>query len=334
MKNKLLVICGPTATGKTSLALHLAKKYNGELISADSRQVYKGMDIGTGKDLPEHGLFYPVSFSRSRESMKVHTKTRMTEEIGYYVFGGIPVWGLDLVSPKEEFSISDFVRIGRTIISDIRKREKLPIVVGGTGFYIQGLLDGIATIDIPKDRDLRRALEKKTVDELCTLLKKYDEGKALSLNASDRKNPARLIRAIEVAQFKKQKRIQKTQSKLDVDTLYIGLTAQKHILHKRIEKRVEERIVQGIEEEIKKLIEVGVSWDMQSMQTLSYKEWRRYFEGKDTKESSIQEWVRDEKRYAKRQMTWFKKDNRILWFDVDDPLYMQSVENKVKTWHT
>ena len=194
---KLLVICGPTATGKTRLALHLGKKLNAELVSADSRQVYKWMNIGTGKDLPKDSRF-KIQDSRSG---------------GYYLVGGVKIWGYDLVEPTEEFSVGKYVKIARKIIKDIWKSRqklthsggqggKLPILVGGTGLYIKGVVDGIPTAAISKSKALRKTLEGKKSDELFELLAQLDPVRAASMNASDRKNPRRLIRAIEVASAK------------------------------------------------------------------------------------------------------------------------------------
>ena len=148
--NKLLIICGPTATGKTSLGIKLARKFNGEIVSADSRQVYKGMDVATGKDLPV-GSKYQVS------SIK-YQKIRA----GYYLFEGIPVWMLDVVEPNQEFSVAQYIDLGQKVMVDIWRRKKAPIVVGGTGFYIKGLIDGIETLGVEPNWELRNRLEKLT----------------------------------------------------------------------------------------------------------------------------------------------------------------------------
>jgi tRNA dimethylallyltransferase len=140
VQDKILVVCGPTATGKTSLGIELAKKFNGEIISADSRQVYKEMDIGTGKEWGE----------------------------------GVDIWGYDLVAPKEDFNVSQFLKFAEEKILDIKSRKKIPIIVGGTGFYIKGIVDGIETVEIPQNKSLRKILEEKTVDELFEMLSGID----------------------------------------------------------------------------------------------------------------------------------------------------------------
>ena len=142
--NKLLVICGPTSTGKTTLAVDLAKKFNGELISADSRQVYKGMDIGTGKDLPKGAKI----------------KLPWFQKYGYYELNGVKIWGYDLAAPRHEFNVAQYIKFAERLISDISKRGKTPILVGGTGLYIKAVIDGISTASIPKNNLLRKNLEK------------------------------------------------------------------------------------------------------------------------------------------------------------------------------
>lgn len=284
MNNKILVICGPTATGKTALGIHLAKKFNGEIISADSRQVYKRMDIGTGKEWSDE----------------------------------IPIWGYDLVDPKEEFSVSHFLTFAKEKIEDIINRGKLPIVVGGTGFYIKAIIDGIPTIDIPQNKSLRKILQTKNTDELFEMLSGVDALKSASLNSSDKRNPRRLIRAIEVAQYEIDRpslRLRST-SHLENKFIQIGLTMTMDKFAKRIEERVKQRIDMGMVTEVKKLLESGVVWDMQSMNTLGYKQYRDYFEGDVPEEVVIDEWVREEIKYVKRQITWFKKDRRISWFSL------------------
>ena len=218
---KLLVICGPTATGKTSLAMLLAGKINAELVSADSRQVYKNMDIGTGKNLPPKSKF-------RRASSKLG---------GYYKTDGLKIWGYDLISPGEEFSVAQYIEIARRIIKDIHRRKKLPILVGGTGLYIKGIVEGIPTAKIPQNRNIRKNLNKKTVEELFESLAFLDPIRAGSLNRSDKKNPRRLTRAIEVAIWKlKNIGLKLKDQKQNYEVLFIGLTASRDILYQRVEK--------------------------------------------------------------------------------------------------
>lgn len=325
MKSKLLIICGPTATGKTKLALHLAKVLGGEIVSADSRQVYRGMDIGTGKDLPVNYKLQIANYKLGKP------------KIGYYEIYGVKVWGYDLVDPKEEFSVAQYIPIAQEIIKNIWMRSKLPILVGGTGFYIKGVVDGIATSTIPKDEFLRNSLTGKNIQELFEILAGSDSVKAASLNASDRKNPRRLIRAIEIASFQKTGKFISSMIRINEknkvkNTLFIGLKCSKEVLEGKIRNRVENRQREGIEEEIRELVSQGVNWGMQSMQTLGYSEWHEFMVGRKTKEETLKKWEADEKKYAKRQITWFKKDIRINWFDISQEDWQENVEKLVQKW--
>lgn len=313
--NKLLVICGPTATGKTALAIKLAERLGGEVVSADSRQVYKKMDIGTGKDLP-------------RNAKKIG---------GYYLINGIPVWGYDLIDPKKSFSVANYVRFARKTINGVVRRRKLPILVGGTGLYIQGVVNGISSVDVPQNQDLRKNLIDKSPAELFEILAVQDSIKAASLNASDKMNPRRLIRAIEIAQWKLEtggELITKTPALKNYSNLFIGLSAPKDDLFKKIDMRVEARVGAGIEKEIKKLIAEGISWDDQAMSSLGYRQWRDFFEGTRDKKETISQWKKEERHYAKRQTTWFKRDRRIKWFDISKPGWTDSVEKLAKIWYS
>ena len=314
---KLLIICGPTATGKTKLALQLAEKFNGEIISVDSRQVYKHMDIGTGKDLPVNSKL----------------EIRNSKLGGAYKVGGVYVWGYDLVSPKKEFSVAQYERTARLIIIGIWGRKKLPILTGGTGLYIKAVIDGIETASIPKNVKLRESLEDRTVKELFEMLSNIDPVKSASLNLSDRKNPRRLVRAIEIAQHNLSGKAKKRQTALKANILMIGLAVPKKILDERIKERVKKRINRGIEKEIEKLLKMGVNWNMQSMNTLGYKQWREYLISKKTKKEVIDKWIKDEIQYTKRQNTWFKKEKRIQWFDISKRTYKKDIETEVKKWY-
>lgn len=304
---KILVVCGPTATGKTSLGIKLAKKYDGEIISADSRQLYKYMDIGTGKEWDKD----------------------------------IKIWGYDLCDPRENYSVSDYFGEMKIAVEDIWNRNKLPIIVGGTGLYIKSLIDGIPTVDVPKNNKLREVLEKMSVDELFDKLATLDSSKAATLNSSDKKNPRRLIRAIEIATWM----VENGQSKVvvdsrkeildkDVDVLMIGLSSSLDLIHKNIVKRVEERMNNGFIYEVENLLKMGVSWKYQSMNTLGYKESESFLKKGLTYEEFVERWERNELKYAKRQITWFKKDKRIKWFDVEDSNRGEKIEKILNKWYS
>jgi tRNA dimethylallyltransferase len=328
--NKLLIICGPTSTGKTTLAINLAKKLKasgpgasgpaGEIVSADSRQVYRGMNIGTGKELPEGAkIKYPWFY-----------------KWGYYELEGIKVWGYDLVDPKNEFSVAQYLKFANSVIPDIQKGKKLPILVGGTGLYIKGVTEGIPTAAIPKNKQLRKNLETKTPAELYEVLAQLDAIRAGGMNSSDRKNPRRLIRAIEISQYLiDHKNIASRQVKeKDLDVLFIGLTADRNYLEKAIELRAKKRLKAGIKKEVEELIKKKIDWNSQPMVALGYRQWRDYFEKKASEQSAVDKWINEEKKYAKRQMTWFKKIKSINWFNITEPKWREKVEFMVKKWYS
>jgi len=310
---KILVICGPTATGKTTLGFKLAKKLNGEIVSSDSRQVYKHMDIGTGKEWNSD----------------------------------VKIWGYDLAEPTEDFSVSEYFKQIKIVITDIWNRNKLPILIGGTGLYIKSLIDGIATVDIPKNSSLRGSLEKMSIEEMFDKLAVLDSSKAASMNSSDKKNSRRLTRAIEVAVWNienstQKKVVEKRENILDkdVNVLMIGLLADQNILFKNIKNRVEKRMNEGFIDEVEMLLQMGVSWKNQSMNSLGYKESEAFFKYGLTYEEFIEEWERSEMKYVKRQLTWFKKETyhngekRINWFDITDKDFSKKVENLVEKWYS
>lgn len=299
--DKVLVICGPTSTGKTQLAFKLARKFNGVVVSADSRQVYRHMDIGTGKE-------------RSSD---------------------VEVWGYDLVEPNEDFSVSEFVKKAKKEIKQIINLGKLPIVVGGTGLYIKSLFEDVETIDIPKNEGIRNSLEDKGVDELFEKLAILDPSKAASLNLSDRNNPRRLVRAIEVAiftldnpQYLKNKNIKQS----DYDVLYIGLKMDINTLSEKIANKIDDRINMGFVDEVESLLKMGVSWKNQSMKAIGYKESEQFFKNGLTYEDFISLWHRNEVKYVKRQMTWFNKQKKINWYDAKNPDILFKVEKMVDKW--
>lgn len=318
MQKKLLVVCGPTATGKTKLAIDLARKFNGELISADSHQVYKGMDIGTGKDVPQN--------SEIKYLQKI--------KYGFYEIENVKVWGYDLVKPTEDFSVAGYFEIAKEVISNIWGREKLPIIVGGTGLYIKSTIDGIETSTVPRNPRLREELNGKEVDDLFNMLFKLDKKKAKSLNMSDKNNPRRLVRAIEISKYLKSNPNFEMPDKQKYDSfLMVGLDTDKEILNNKIRERVNMRIKNGFEKEVKSLLQKGIDWKYQSMQGMGYRQYEKYYKGLVSKSEFINEWFLEECRYSRRQTTWFKKDKRVVWFDVSEQNFASKVENEVQSWY-
>ncbi len=324
--NKILVLCGPTATGKTDLGIELAKELDGEIVSADSRQVYKGMDVGTGKDLPKNSKFKIQNSKLQFKSQKY--------DVGYYLFNDVPVWLLDIVKPGYQFTVADYIECANLVINNIWKRGKLPILVGGTGFYIKGVVDGIETLGVEPDWELREKLKNEKTEKLKDILGELDPQKLAGMNESDINNPRRLIRAIEIEKSSNNQ-IPAVNPRLNLDNiLMIGLAAPYEIIYERINKRVKKRIREGLIEETKRLINNGYSWDNSVLgTTIGYREWKPYFENKETKEDAMKCWEYDEHSYARRQMTWFKRDNRINWIDITQNNRKDNLENIVKKWY-
>ena len=274
----IVVIVGPTAVGKSEIAVKLAKKYDGEIVSADSRQVYKGLDIGTGKI----------------------TKKEMA---------GMPHHMLDIENPQKQFSVVKYVRLSEKIIESIYKRGNLPIVCGGTGFYVNALVDGIILPDVPPNKKLREKMEKMSVEKLFNILNKLDKKRAGNI---DRNNKRRIIRAIEIAKtLGKVPSIKNSPQKYN--PVFIGINMSKEKLKENIKIRLEKRIKQGMIEEANKLHDKGLSWKRMYELGLEYRYLSLYLQNKITKEEMIRKLETEIWHYAKRQITWFKKDKRIKW---------------------
>ncbi len=282
MKPKILVILGPTAVGKSDLAVELAKKYFGEVISADSRQVYKGLDIGSGKI----------------------TKREMR---------GVPHHLLDVLSPKKVFTVDLWKEKAEKAIRDIISRGKLPLICGGTGFYIQSIVDNIILPNVPPNKTLRKELETKSTEELFMLLKKLDPKRAKDIDA---KNPVRLVRAIEIAKslgtVPKMKR-----EKSPYDFIQIGLTLPSEILKERIHARLTKRLPKMIAE-VRRLHLGGLSWKRLESFGLEYRFTALYLQKKISKADMLERLEIEIGQYARRQMQWFKRDDRIKWFEPED----------------
>ncbi len=281
---KIYIIVGPTAVGKTALAVRFAKRTKGIILSADSVQVYKNLDIISGKD---------------KDS-----------------YGSLPVFLLDIVSPQTSFNVSDYLKEFSNTLSSIPE-DATPIVVGGTGFYISALLNSYETVDIKPDVALRKKLEQLSVAELQTQLEKLDSQRFLKMNNSDKNNPRRLIRAIEVVNLKPK--THKTKSVLEgYNVEIIGLTALQKELHERIDERVDKRIKQGAIDEANELFKNYDELAPQIKTASGYKQLFEYLQGKENLEQAIEKWKLAEYNNAKKQMTWFKKITQN-WFDITTP---------------
>lgn len=323
--NKLLIICGPTATGKTKLALSLAKKINGELVSADSRQVYKGLDIITGKDLPQ---------KVQSTQYKVHSTFKNKRYVlNTLDFDGVPLWMYDVVNPDEEFSVAHYQHLATNVIDEIRKRGKLPIVVGGTGLYIQSLTKLMDLVRIPRNNALRKSITTSSIGEFGQKLHDLDLDKWNLMNHSDRNNTRRLIRAIEIAVWKKSNN-NVTQLYPRVDTCWIGLTLPLDKLAVKIKARVQARLEEGAIDEVRRLTRKRLSQQLPSLSAFGISLIQNYISGALSKNDLIDRWTNQEVSYVKSQMTWFKKQSGVQWFSADDPKLLKLVQSSVSPWYT
>lgn len=319
---KVLYIIGPTASGKTDIALEVAARFSGELIAADSRQVYTGMTIGSGKDIP------PES-KKCMSSMIVDG-----QKIFYYKTPGTQIWGFDLVSPKDDFSVAIYKHFVDQVIADIHQRGKIPIIVGGTGFYIESIETPPASIFVPINPTLRKKLANFTVKELQGYLNKQSSEALAAMNSSDRQNPRRLIRKIEIVSYgKKHEDTANASQNQTFNSLWIGLDAPIEVLEKRIEQRVAKRLEFGFELECKTLTDKGMLKEsLKSSSATGYRQWLEYKSGKISREEFVQKWVIAEKQYVRRQKTWFKKVAQCHWFESEDPQMLSSVVQMVESW--
>jgi tRNA dimethylallyltransferase len=250
----------------------------------------------------------------------------------------------DVVNPDDEFSVSHYIRLASEVINNIHNRGKLPVVVGGTGLYIRSLISPPASIDVPRDVNLRKELSLLNLTRLQERVRRNFPHVWQVLNTSDRANPRRLIRKIEIAEYsiKSKVTLTKTRGRGNLskeDVLVIGLTADLPVLYRAIDSRVDIRVRQGIEKEIAGLLQSGYTWNLEALNTLGYKEWRPWFNKsfvrtRELKMKCIQAWKYDEHAYARRQLTWFRKEKEINWFSVIGSGWEEKVREAVKKWYT
>ncbi len=322
---KTLVILGPTATGKTALALFLARKFNGEIVSCDSRQVYVGLDIGTGK-LPS-----------GRWKME---DGRWEKGKGWWNIDGIKIWMYDVVSPNIQYTVANYVKDANKVIKGIRERGKLPIIVGGTGLYLKALLYGLSNLSVPVDKNLRKKLEKLSLSELQQRLQVLSTKRWEMMNRSDKQNPRRLVRAIELAISNHEADSASASPDQDIHAiiglqmLKIGLTAPREVLYRRADKRVVKRLDQGMIEEAKRLRKNGLTLKRMKQLGLEYGFLADYLDKKiDNMDELIRRLQWQIHGYIRRQLTWFKKEQDIIWFNIDDKEFLSKVEKEVAKWY-
>ena len=290
--NKLVILTGPTAVGKTDLSIQLAKKINGEIISADSIQVYKGMDIGSAKITKEET-------------------------------DGIPHHLIDILEPKEEFNVHIFKKLATKAINDISSRGKIPIIVGGTGFYIQAVLYDINFDDTETDYEYREYLEQLAKDKgnafLHDMLKKVDHKSAAAIHCNNLK---RVIRALEyykqtgkkISEHNEKER----ENKSPYNFAYFVLNDKRDKLYNRINQRVDIMFDNGLLKEMETLIAKGYTRDLVSMQGIGYKELFNYFDGKTSLDETKELIKKNTRHFAKRQLTWFRREKDVTMLNIDE----------------
>ncbi|HHW38960.1 MAG TPA: tRNA (adenosine(37)-N6)-dimethylallyltransferase MiaA [Bacillales bacterium] len=303
MKKKVIAIIGPTAVGKTKTSIELAKALDGEIISGDSMQIYRGMDIGTAK---------------------------VTEEEKQ----GIPHYLIDIKDPVEEFSVAEFQGLAATLIAEISSRGNTPIIVGGTGLYIQSILYNYNFSVAESNPEYRLFLEKRI--EIEGIDGVYNELRMIDPKSCDRIHPnnvRRVIRALEVYHktgLTMTEYLQEQESEPLYDHQIIGLTMERSLLYERINKRVDRMVNHGLIEEVRALYEAGIK-DCQSIQAIGYKELYDYFNGKVSKKEAIELLKRNSRRYAKRQLTWFRNKMDVEWFDMSEAVLDATIfEQKIQ----
>lgn len=290
-KPKVVAIVGQTAVGKSDIGVLLARKFNAEIISCDSRQVYKGLNLGTGKI----------------------TKKEMR---------GIPHHMLDISNASRKFTAFDFQKLGSKKIEEILKKNKNPMLVGGTGFYAQVLLEGWQMPNIKENKKLRDSLNKKSIEELIEILKKIDPVRQRSI---DTKNKVRLVRSIEIA--KAVGAVPKIKKTKPYDVLWIGLMLPDQLLKERITKRLNTRLKKGMVAEVVKLHKNGLSYKRMEDLGLEYRYISRFLNKKLSKDEMVSELDKEIWKYTKRQKTWFKKIEGIRWFTPDE---LEKIEKATK----
>ncbi len=298
-KQKVIVICGPTASGKTALSIELAKKINGEIVSCDSMQIYKEMDIGTAKPTVEE-----------------------MQGIKHYMIG--------IISPNERYSVADYKKDAKKAIREILNKGKVPIVVGGTGLYIDSLIYEIEYQDIEFDKEYREHLEKevkeKGLEELYNVAKEIDPEAIEKISKNDKK---RILRILEIyhatGENKTEQERKSRQKEVEYDYKVYALNMDREKLYDRINKRVDKMIEEGLIQEVEKIYKKYNDFPT-AMQGLGYKEVVEYLEGKLTKEEMIEKIKQETRRYAKRQLTWFRKNKQTIWLDVGKNTIQNNIE--------
>jgi len=287
--DKLIAIVGPTGIGKTKLAIQLARRFNGEIINADSRQIYRGMDIGTAKPTKEE-------------------------------LASVPHYLIDIMEPNQEFNLAEYRHLAYQSIKDVQKRGKIPFLVGGSGLYIWTVLEGWIVPQIAPDISFRREQEKKAeMGQAADLYQELKQIDPVAASKIDPRNIRRVIRALEVnnTSAKPFSQLQKKQAP-SFQTLIIGLTAERAELYRRVDARVDDMVKQGFVAETNNLMAKGYTLNLPAMFSIGYREIGQYLNGEMTLDEAIYKIKVGTHRFIRHQYAWFRlKDERIKWFDVD-----------------
>ena len=286
---KVLAIVGPTAVGKTAVGIRAAKELNGEIISADARQLFRGMNVGTAKP--------------SKEELQT-----------------VPHHLIDILDPGEYFSAGIYAEMGHEVILDIISRGKLPIIVGGSGLYFRALVDGLFTGDSRSDevrKSISGEIKKSGVNAAYERLLKIDEEYAKLISRNDEMRISRALEVYEITGKTLSESFAEQNDEPRLNTLIFGLRMERKLLVSRIEERVEKMIATGLVEEVKQLLDEGHREDLLKIPTIGYNEVIAFIDGEIDETKMLNDMKVNSRRYAKRQMTWFKKDERINWIDMD-----------------
>jgi len=303
--NMVNVILGPTSTGKTSLAVDLCRRHDGEIISADSRQIYKGFDIGTGK-------------------LPVNLNVSIIRKDKYWIVDGINVWGYDLADPMEYFSAYDYALFALDRIGKLMRKGRTVFLVGGTGFYLDLITGKMKTAGVEPDLELRNELKELSLKQLRAKLASLNPDRLKSVDLS---NPFRLIRAIEVGLNKKRYDTPLPYLK-NVKFNFIGLTASRDFLYKNVDSWLDSVWENGLIDETRNALLVYK--DLRILSGLVYKSAVKFLNGETKEESAKQEAKYALHAYVRRQQTWFKKNGDVKWFDISRKGYAQKVENQLQ----
>ena len=300
---KLIAIVGPTASGKTALGIEIAKSVGGEVISVDSRMIYRNMNVGTAKPEGEWKTS-AIEMGGKIDQLFGARKEFFVEDV--------PHWGIDLADPDQEYSVADFKKYAEQKIKEILKRKHVPIFVGGTGMWLSAVIDNLDLSSTPSDETLRKELEEKSIGDLYHEYKQLDPVGAETI---DRENKRRVLRALEVTKLTGKPFSQlQTRGPLKYDVLQIGLSVDREVLNERINWRVDEMIAKGLVNEVRSLKE-KYGCEIDAMTGIGYRQVCEFLDGRSSLKDAMEEIKKDTRHYAKRQMTWFKRDARIQWIE-------------------